>query len=79
MSKIKRDVPDADLTWAVLRGGPAGIPEESRVCAVSSVDDKVKVVHFGGYEHFERTDTLDESGSFPQIVYRWTTRTEMAE
>jgi hypothetical protein len=79
MDEIARNVPGANLTWAILEGGPEGIPEASRLRAVSPVDDKIKIVYYGGYEHFERTDMLDESGSFPQIVFRWTTRTEMAE
>ena len=79
MDEITRHAPSANLMWAVLEGGPEGIPEASRLQVVSPVNDKIKIVHYGGYEHFERTGMLDESGSFPQIVYRWTTRTEMAE
>lgn len=79
MDEIARDAPGTSLMRAVLEGGPEGIPEASRLRVVSPVDDKIKIVHYGGYEHFERTDMLDDSGSFPQIVFRWTTRTEIAE
>lgn len=79
MDETVRDALGTNPMWAVLEGGPDGIPEGSRRQVVSPVDDKIKIVHYGGYEHFERTGVLDESGSFPQIVYRWTTRTEMAE
>jgi Family of unknown function (DUF5988) len=41
--------------------------------------DKIKIMHHGGYEHFERSRLLDESGEFPLIAFRWTTRTEIAE
>jgi hypothetical protein len=79
MEEIVKDAPGANPIRAVLEGGPKGIPEASRLQAVNSVDDKIKIMHRGGYEHFERTDLLDESGPFPQIVFRWTTRTEIAE
>jgi hypothetical protein len=79
MDEITRDTLGTNLAWAVLEGGPEGIPEASRQQVVSPVDDKIKIVHYGGYEHFERTDMLDRSGSFPQVVFRWTTRTKMAE
>jgi hypothetical protein len=79
MEENVKEAPGANLIWAVLEGGPEGLPDASRLQVVNPVDDKIKVMHYGGYEHFERTGLLDESGSFPQIVYRWTTRTEMAE
>lgn len=79
MEENVKEAAGANLIWAVLEGGPEGLPDASRLQVVSPVDDKIKVMHYGGYEHFERTDLLDESGSFPQIVFRWTTRTEMAE
>jgi hypothetical protein len=79
MDEIAMYAPSANLMWAVLEGGPEGIPQASRRQEVGPVGDKIKIVHYGGYEHFERTGMLDESGFFPQIVYRWTTRTEMAE
>jgi len=79
MEENVKEAAGANLLWAVLEGGPEGLPDASRLQVVSPVDDKIKVMHYGGYEHFERTDLLDESGSLPQIVFRWTTRTEMAE
>jgi hypothetical protein len=36
----------------------------------------VKVEHYGGHEHFERDDRT--AGQNP-VVYRWTTRTRIAE
>jgi hypothetical protein len=79
MEEIVRGASGANPICAVLEGGPEGLPEASRLQVVSPIDDKIKILHYGGYEHFERTDMLDESGSFPQIVFRWTRRTEMAE
>jgi hypothetical protein len=79
MEEIMKDAPSPNPIWAVLEGGPEGIPEASRLLAVDPIDDKIKILHYGGYEHFERTGLLQESGPFPQIVFRWTTRTEIAE
>jgi hypothetical protein len=54
----------------VLEGGPNDLPAEARKRRVPAGDQKVKVEHCGGYEHFER------SGAG---VYRWTARTKIAE
>jgi hypothetical protein len=64
---------------AILYGGPEGIPNETRVQLVSPLDEKIKLPHYGGYEHFERTAVLDAGGSSEEIVFRWTMRTEIAE
>jgi Family of unknown function (DUF5988) len=60
---------EEDDMEVVLRGGPTGIPEA----------DKIKIIHAGGYEHFERTgnDTgIDAGGA---RTFQWVTRTEIAE
>jgi len=64
---------------AVLEGGPANIPTASRVQTVGLHDEKIKLPHYGGYEHFERTGELAENVTHQEIVFRWTMRTEMAE
>lgn len=64
---------------AILHGGPESIPNETRVQLVGPLDEKVKLPHYGGYEHFERTAALDVNGISEEIVFRWTMRTEMAE
>ncbi len=64
---------------AILHGGPASIPNERRVQLVSPLDEKIKLPHYGGYEHFERTAVLDTSGISGGIAFRWTMRTEVAE
>lgn len=64
---------------AVLEGGPDTIPTASRIREVSPLDEKVKLPHYGGYEHFERIRSLVEDTSCLQVIFRWTTRTEMAE
>jgi hypothetical protein len=64
---------------AILEGGPVTIPDTSRIQVVSPFDEKVKLPHYGGYEHFERTVSFVEDTSCQQIIYRWTTRTELAE
>jgi hypothetical protein len=64
---------------AILHGGPESIPNETRIQLVSPLDEKIKLPHYGGYEHFERITALDASGISEEIIFRWTTRTEMAE
>jgi hypothetical protein len=56
---------DADDVEVVLRGGPPAIPEA----------DKIKIMHAGGYEHFERVP----AGAVSQPTFQWVTRTEIAE
>ena len=72
-------VSDTDYVWAVLEGGPASIPEASRSREVSPHDEKIKLPHYGGYEHFERTRDLGERTALDRIIFRWTMRTEVAE
>jgi hypothetical protein len=50
----------------VLEGGPASLAE----------DGKLKIIHRGGYEHFERDPSTPAAEA---VVYRWTGRTEIAE
>lgn len=62
---------------AVLEGGPDTLPSERRTCRVRASESKVKVPHYGGYEHFERGDGV--IGDDGQVVFRWTGRTRVAE
>ena len=64
---------------AVLHGGPENIPNETRVQLVSPLEEKIKLPHYGGYEHFERISVIDTSGILEEITFHWTMRTEMAE
>jgi hypothetical protein len=70
---------ELDVVQAVLEGGPATIPHASRIQPVSPLDEKIKLSHYGGYEHFVRTGSLVEDTSCRQVVFRWSTRTEIAE
>lgn len=63
---------------AILEGGPESIPAASRIQEVSPLDEKIKLPHYGGYEHFERVG-WGENTSPQCLIYRWTTRTELAE
>ncbi|MEU9508943.1 DUF5988 family protein [Micromonospora sp. NPDC048170] len=61
----------------VLEGGPVDLPADLRSRRVARAEEKIKVLHYGGYEHFER-------GAFPEavglpVVFRWTGRTRIAE
>jgi Family of unknown function (DUF5988) len=68
-----------NFVQAVLEGGPESIPAASRVRQVGPLEQKIKLPHYGGYEHFERIDGLVEDPSCRHIVFRWTMRTKMAE
>ena len=64
---------------AILEGGPESIPAASRIQEVSPLDDKIKIPHYGGYEHFERIGWLEENTAAQHLIYRWKMRTEVAE
>ncbi len=57
----------------VLEGGPATLPQTMSVQWTSD-QSKIKIPHRGGHEHFELIDPALE-----QPVFRWTTRTKVAE
>jgi len=62
---------------AILEGGPQDLPQEQRRRRTPLGADKIKVLHCGGYEHYER---VGPSATEPAaVVYRWTTRTRVAE
>ncbi|HEX6521439.1 MAG TPA: DUF5988 family protein [Streptosporangiaceae bacterium] len=61
---------------AVLEGGPTTLSDVARTQIVSAFTEKIKIPHYGGYEHFERTNELQENN---HIIFRWRTRTEVAE
>jgi len=59
---------------AILVGGPNDMPVELRTQLVQHGQEKVKIPHYGGHEHFERGDNC-----LSPIVYMWTGRTRVAE
>ncbi|MEV6802839.1 DUF5988 family protein [Micromonospora rifamycinica] len=60
----------------VLTGGPAALPASIQLD--SAVDaEKIKIQHYGGYEHFERD--IDHADDGRVRVYRWVGRTKIAE
>ncbi|ASW55685.1 DUF5988 family protein [Plantactinospora sp. KBS50] len=59
-----------------LEGGPGHLPEDLRNPQVLMVDNKVKVMFHGTWEHFERMDEFTENGV---PIFRWTMRTRTAE
>ncbi len=79
MQDIVNYTSEANSVWAVLVGGPASIPKALRTQTVKPIEQKIKIPHYGGYEHFERTVGLDEITSSEKVVFRWTMRTELAE
>lgn len=67
-----------DTVDVILVGGPNDLPTAARNQRVPRDGQKVKVHHRGGYEHFEREDAGSRQGPAP-VVFRWTTRTRVAE
>ncbi|GAA2042495.1 hypothetical protein GCM10009839_51580 [Catenulispora yoronensis] len=63
---------------AILVGGPSSLPEMHRIQSVSPQKDKIKIVHQGGYEHFERRTCGSDNGP-GEIHFHWTMRTKVAE
>jgi Family of unknown function (DUF5988) len=60
----------------VLQGGPRDFPEDARKRRATTDESTIKIMHRGGYEHFERAS---QSGDATPVVYRWTLRTRIAE
>ncbi|MBV2362914.1 DUF5988 family protein [Streptomonospora nanhaiensis] len=66
-----------DATEVVLVGGPADIPAELRVHRLRAGESTIKLLHNGGYEHFECVVSTLGRGRPP--VFQWTGRTRIAE
>jgi Family of unknown function (DUF5988) len=79
MGDTTRETSQGSYVKAVLEGGPPSIPQSQRTQTVTPLDEKIKILHYGGYEHFERVGWTDEMSMAQQIIFRWTTRTEIAE
>ncbi|GGL11959.1 hypothetical protein Sme01_68410 [Sphaerisporangium melleum] len=64
----------------VLVGGPADFLDTARFRLAGTEDQKVKILHKSGYEHFERTaEHYHMDGDCQGLIYRWTTSTRIAE
>jgi hypothetical protein len=79
MDDLATGTMEINSVQAILQGGPETIPAASRRQEVSPLAEKVKLPHYGGYEHFERMASLVEDTACREVIYRWTTRTEQAE
>ncbi|MES9543927.1 DUF5988 family protein [Actinomadura sp. NPDC000600] len=64
---------------AVLIGGPDDLPKSARTRQAESTDRIIKIMHRGGYEHFELDDGSPTPATRPQRIFRWTMRTRIAE
>jgi hypothetical protein len=63
-----------------LLGGPPDFPDAARSRRLDRADGKVKIPYRSGYEHFERTEEhYHLEGDCQGLIYRWTTRTRIAE
>jgi hypothetical protein len=79
MTETVAQIVEARSVLAILVGGPATIPSESRMQTVGPNDEKVKLPYYGGYEHFQRTGEFGEGDVDCPVVFRWVTRTKLAE
>jgi hypothetical protein len=61
----------ASAVHVVLVGGPSGIPRSLVVSRTLAANEKLKVCHLDGYEHFVRDPDLGN-------VFVWSMRTSMA-
>ncbi|MFJ2264537.1 DUF5988 family protein [Streptomyces sp. NPDC087844] len=67
---------DGEMIDALLQGAPEGMPTSVRAGRSAVADRKLKIPHYGGYEHFELVENPAENS---QAVFRWTMRTRIAE
>jgi Family of unknown function (DUF5988) len=71
-----------ELVTAVLLGGPVSLPQALRRRQVDARENKIKIPHMGGYEHFFRAGGDDEefiaSAGLP-LIFNWAMRTKIAE
>ena len=72
-------ISQGSMVTAVLVGGPAYLPQDVRTRRISLADEKIKIPHWGGFEHFERVSKADAREHQDNILFRWTMRTEIAE
>jgi hypothetical protein len=80
MNKLSDTSPvDGNSVTAILEGGPTDLPQGSRNRRVASSERKVKILHRGGYEHFELVDEYPGHGDPSAAIFRWTMRTKIAE
>jgi hypothetical protein len=79
MDDLATGTAEATSAQGVLQGGPATIPTEARIREVGPLETTIKLSHYGGYEHFERTASLAQDTARRQVIYRWTMRTDVAE
>jgi hypothetical protein len=68
MKRLGITAPEGVIIKAVLEGCPDDLAS----------GQKIKILHNGGYEHFERIE-LPEFGPEQQATFRWVMRTKIAE
>jgi hypothetical protein len=69
--------PQNELIDAVLHGGPSHMPAELRSQRMAGDTEKIKIEHYGGYEHFQRVE--DSPAGQTAVKFRWSGRTRIAE
>jgi hypothetical protein len=76
VTSMTQEMAPKSFVRAMLEGGPANLPHESRNLLIGAAEEMIKVSHYGGYEHFKRST---ESDTDEPLVFRWSARTEIAE
>jgi Family of unknown function (DUF5988) len=66
------------IVEVLLAGGPTDLPAAARRLHADAGENRIKMLHCGGYEHFERVDGQDTADGCP-VIYRWVARTRIAE
>ncbi|MGY1503351.1 DUF5988 family protein [Streptomyces sp. QTS52] len=64
---------------ALLCDGPAHLPQEERIQFATSLTEKIKHRFGAGYEHFVHDGEFTVIEGEQVAVFRWTTRTAIAE
>nr|BAQ21959.1 hypothetical protein [Streptomyces versipellis] len=79
MHRTVSESADSKIFEIVLVGGPEEIPEEERFRRAAVLPEKVKIMYYGGYEHFVCEDPESAAGAEGPLVFKWVMRTEIAE
>jgi hypothetical protein len=79
MNELSNAYTDHETVHVVLEGGPGDFPENARRRQTARDEPVIKVMHRGGYEHFERVSEPSPRGDSAPVVYCWTARTRIAE
>jgi hypothetical protein len=70
---------EMDQIKVLLVGGPAALREADRIRVVDTLVDKIKLLFGNSYEHFAYSGESHELNGSRLPVFRWCSRTKIAE